>query len=373
MSAGHSHEDLLWTIAGKAGENLATAYLGWLLGQQEIGVRLLKRVSECTEFLDKQARISDESLEQVPKVHLEVPTSNDDVAGRIDMILETDRWVIGVESKFHAGFQPGQPDKYVKTIQERAAPDRKAMLILLVPLARKDEMRESPLVRGLLQYAPIKFGVLAWEDLLKPDMQKDQWEFAVLSGYVAQCCDPFTQFARAKRELESQSNSAAPRDAEKNRQLAAIGDRDVQAQFLQALRTLSDDRFCLNGRLVSHAEHYTVYQFDLANDDCPDKTMALFGFVDRGEYGLKYPESQFDRVFVMCRQSCASGRASSERRPDELGLLRIEELDGARHLGIIRHAEKDGEVWVLPDNEWATGPTKENKERWVERLRSVFG
>lgn len=70
-------------------------------------------------------------------------------AGRLDLVLEMDDAVIGVEAKFKAEFQEGQPGKYVNTLEAHAVLLRqlrsaavRSQVIIVAPHSRREEARQ---------------------------------------------------------------------------------------------------------------------------------------------------------------------------------------------------------------------------------------
>lgn len=98
--------------------------------------------------------------------------------GRLDLLIETDEALIGVEIKVWAGFQENQPEKYVPSLVSRAAAlgelrkvqNYPCYLVVLAPDSRRRQM-ESEIAQkqsqGLFNDlgAPCKF--LPWEGLLE--------------------------------------------------------------------------------------------------------------------------------------------------------------------------------------------------------------
>ena len=74
--------------------------------------------------------------------------------GRIDLLIETDDFVIGVENKFYAKFEDEQPNKYLKSLKEnsqgltqlrakylRHISGSNYMVVVLAPKRRRDEIK----------------------------------------------------------------------------------------------------------------------------------------------------------------------------------------------------------------------------------------
>lgn len=98
--------------------------------------------------------------------------------GRLDVLIETDEALIGLEVKIWAGFQGNQPEKYVSSLTSRASELMKlrrvseypCFLVVLAPDFRRDRM-EKELARkcagGLFQGLDESCKFLAWEELLE--------------------------------------------------------------------------------------------------------------------------------------------------------------------------------------------------------------
>ena len=130
--------NLLEFLEGKKGENLATGALAYLL---------LHSAELRTVFFDLLSDISpDGPLGESSQFgfYLEDALSE----GRIDLIVESDSAVIGIEAKFGAQFQDGQPRKYLDGVTERANKLQEArnrgvvqrFLVVLAPESREGEI-----------------------------------------------------------------------------------------------------------------------------------------------------------------------------------------------------------------------------------------
>jgi hypothetical protein len=154
--------NLFREIEGLQGEKLASKVLSLLL---------LRSQELRSIFIDM---ISDESPNRPLSTWsrfacvCEQRTENEDTgAGYVDILIETDDAVIGIENKFHAPLGRNQPEKYLITLQEKASHlnalvgKQTAIDHLLVVLLPKDRReRESKALRdkGCV--------VLAWQDVL---------------------------------------------------------------------------------------------------------------------------------------------------------------------------------------------------------------
>lgn len=361
----HTPEDLLWTIQGTFGENMATAYLKWLLGCEGMATPFLTAlfraetvVGTAGETLADQLPEADTLIEEV---QLEVDTVSGGMRGRLDMLIETKKWVIGLESKFHAPFQDGQPEKYLDAIKQRAGNNRRSMLVVLAPSYRWTAIKQE-LGR---KKVGLTVRLLDWESLIKsliPAEEHARWKVELLQGYFARHCDPLEQ-VRLQRQQPNDGTSDVG-------QQSILGESEVQAQFLRALVALGEAVPGLPaGRLIANAKSYLVYEFDFFRNSDEDRGVALFGFVDRTTYGLEHIQStRFDRAFVLC--SPVNIERQGATAPAELELA---ERKHSRFKGIIRHAQEGEEAWVVPDQLLLDAvETKDREDRLMNWLSWVY-
>lgn len=158
--------NLFSEIEGCRGENLGSALLRFiLLRSQDARVMFAEILTELyAESCSVTHRFACTLEEQ----------TNDDThgSGRVDLIIEMDDVLVGIESKFNAQFQEGQPEKYLPELTKRAAELSQAglitknrpLLVILAPSDREPEVQKK--IAGLSkdQQALCKF--LAWENLL---------------------------------------------------------------------------------------------------------------------------------------------------------------------------------------------------------------
>ena len=111
--------------------------------------------------------------------YLEFATESEALGnGRLDLLIETDGALIGVEIKVWAGFQDNQPEKYVQSLVARASTLRElrkvekypCFLVVLAPDSRRRQM-ESEIARkqsqGLFRDLGDSCKFLSWEKLLE--------------------------------------------------------------------------------------------------------------------------------------------------------------------------------------------------------------
>lgn len=127
--------NLLEQIEGLKGETLTSATLRWLL-LRSAGYR-----ETFTRLISDRSPVGPIDTGEHFAAFLESGTCNvEGERGRLDFVLESDGAVIGIENKLHAGFQLGQPGKYVEYLQKRAS--------------RLQDLRQRPHVPLLAVLAP---------------------------------------------------------------------------------------------------------------------------------------------------------------------------------------------------------------------------
>jgi len=152
--------DFLSELEGLAGENLCSATLRLLLlRSHDLRERLINLISR-----------ENRTGPVMPGSHfsctIEEPTEDSGRWGRLDLFLEMSDAVVGIENKLYAGFQEGQPHKYLNTVLQRAKAlasirnkHYQGLVAVLAPKSRKTEIeaviRED---EGLL--------ALTWEEVL---------------------------------------------------------------------------------------------------------------------------------------------------------------------------------------------------------------
>lgn len=153
--------NVLSELEGLSGEQLCSAVLRVLLiRSQDLRDRFCDRLSASSRSgpVTSGSRFS---------CTLEESTLDSGDRGRLDLLLETEDAVVGVENKLSAAFQKDQPRKYLKTVNDRANSLResrrtkhRALVAVLVPEHRVPEAEK--LVGG-----DSNFLVVRWEELLE--------------------------------------------------------------------------------------------------------------------------------------------------------------------------------------------------------------
>lgn len=158
--------NLFSEIEGLRGENLSSGLLRFVL---------MRSQDARVKFAEMLTALYAESFSAVHRFACMLEEWTDDDAngrGRIDLIIEMDDTLVGVENKFSAPFQEGQPQKYLQHLIKKASElanlgsirKNRPLLVILAPSHRKSEVQKkiaelSKELRGLCKF-------LAWEDLL---------------------------------------------------------------------------------------------------------------------------------------------------------------------------------------------------------------
>lgn len=101
-------------IDGKKGEQLTSAVLRFLLLRSE------PLRESVIQLISDQSRVGPVILDSHFGCQLEVSTKDTvtDQSGRLDILIETDDMLIGIENKLTAAFQEDQPKKYLDTLDK---------------------------------------------------------------------------------------------------------------------------------------------------------------------------------------------------------------------------------------------------------------
>lgn len=111
----HPGMNLFSELEGLHGEQLATAGLRLLLLRSQLGRNAF------VELLNARSRVGLVAARSHFSCYTEYATEHDSLgAGRLDLVIELDSVVVGIEVKLAAEFQPQQPHKYLEEIQRVA-------------------------------------------------------------------------------------------------------------------------------------------------------------------------------------------------------------------------------------------------------------
>jgi hypothetical protein len=150
-------------IEGLSGENLTTAVLRLLLlRSQDIRDKFIRLISN-------ESHVGPLTVGPHFSCFLEqtIEDEKSGRSGRLDLILETTDAVIGIENKLFAGFQEGQPHKYLSSLAKRAEGLMKLrgkkyqyLLLILAPKGRKGE------IERLIETEHHQYIYVSWDDVL---------------------------------------------------------------------------------------------------------------------------------------------------------------------------------------------------------------
>ena len=158
--------NLFAEIEGLRGENLSSALLRFIL------MRSQDARTKLAELLSGQGGESFSAMHRFACL-LEGGTQDETHgSGRIDLLIEMDDALVGIENKFNAGFQDGQPHKYLDFLIKRAAQlseggfisKNRVLLVILAPDARRSEIQNSIAKLPRDQQRICRF--LSWESVL---------------------------------------------------------------------------------------------------------------------------------------------------------------------------------------------------------------
>jgi len=159
--------DIFSEIEGLRGENLGSALLRYLIfNSQEVREGFLS-------LLSNSSPLGPLSYSTHFACRTEHHTFDENLGdGRLDILIQLDDAVIGVENKFFAQFQDGQPQKYLKTLNDVAnslssinQTAIKSILYVLCPESRKAEAVEKINHLNHLNHLT-KAEVITWEMVL---------------------------------------------------------------------------------------------------------------------------------------------------------------------------------------------------------------
>ena len=155
---------LFTEIEGLSGENLSSALLKFLLiNSSEVREKVLHVLSDNSPpTVGPFGWVNHFACRTEYQTH----DGNGDNAGRIDLLIQTDDVVIGIENKFYAPFQGDQPRKYLGSLQRAAEAlgqinqcNAKAVMFVICPESRFGEAKNA--IECLNNVA-----VITWEKLL---------------------------------------------------------------------------------------------------------------------------------------------------------------------------------------------------------------
>ncbi|WP_405237545.1 PD-(D/E)XK nuclease family protein [Lentisalinibacter orientalis] len=165
--------NLFTEVEGQRKENLASSALRYLLAESgELRSAFLGLLSSMFGPIGSSTHFASEC-----EFSTSSPNNAANSDGRLDLLVETDEALIGIEAKIWAQFQDGQPEKYIPSLIAHAALLKKVrrsssypvFLIVLGPESRRAEIEQTLQHKGsdgaFGQLAlPCQF--LSWSSLL---------------------------------------------------------------------------------------------------------------------------------------------------------------------------------------------------------------
>jgi hypothetical protein len=153
------------SIEGLAGENFGSALLSYLIfNSDEVRDAVIALLSD-------NAPSGPLSYNSHFACRTEYRTTHSEFGdGRLDILIQLDDVVIGIENKFYADFQSNQPIKYIESLKSIASAlasinrtEVRSLLYVLCPASRGKEARQH-----LEKYAPWEIGmaVITWEEVM---------------------------------------------------------------------------------------------------------------------------------------------------------------------------------------------------------------
>ena len=158
--------NLFAEIEGLRGENLSSALLRFVF---------LRSQDARTQLADLLTGLTGTSFSAMHRFACILEGSTDDAnhgSGRIDLLVEMDDALVGIENKFNAGFQQGQPEKYLHSLCQRAEKlsdggfisKKRHLLVILAPKDRHGEIQKKIDELPADQKDLCRF--LSWEEML---------------------------------------------------------------------------------------------------------------------------------------------------------------------------------------------------------------
>ena len=177
--------NLFSDIEGKQGEALTSAVLGHLLLRSSvIREAFIKKISERSQ----QGPVSIER--RFACTREEATEDKDGKRGFLDLLIETDDAVIGIENKLFAGWQSDQPVKYLDSLQakgeklqEITGREVRHLLAVLIPKSRVEEVNEKV-------FGNDRCVLITWQDVLE-ELGKQSSNLDPLSASIVQSLEEF--------------------------------------------------------------------------------------------------------------------------------------------------------------------------------------
>lgn len=265
--------NLFYEIEGRSGEDLTSAVLRFLiLRSQEVRETFKELVSQES----KQGRIV---MQEEFSCRLEAPMKSiqdgpeqqqNSGSGRIDLLIQTDNAIIGVENKLDANFQAGQPEKYRQKLEQLAqlrsetGKQTQYALVILAPEDRRGEISEK-----IKDYKHFPHYIqLDWERLLESFGKSSAKNSDRISQTVIDQLDNYIINSR---------RTFWPKELFANHLRGTFAPQGVQGEFVRKLTSIFP---AVKGSRIGTGKTTTGYSLDLLIDpDSNPKELAWLGFV----------------------------------------------------------------------------------------------
>ena len=265
--------NLFGEIEGRDGEELTSAILRFLiLRSQDVRETFRRLVSKHSKqgpiLMREEFSCRSEVYTLDEKGSVEHPQGSG--SGRIDLLIQTDNAVIGVENKLDAPFQEGQPEKYLSTLKRLANPNgssqraRKYVLVILGPESRYKEI--TGMISGLNESS--HYVVLTWKEL-RDELHAACFERAdkISQAVIDQLC------AYIDDRL-----AFWPEELHLNHLKGSFDSQGVHGDFIRKLTGIFPQK---QGTRLGTGLHSTGYHLDVGErvDSNKEEEIAWLGFV----------------------------------------------------------------------------------------------
>lgn len=324
----------LETIEGARGELLTSALLKYaLLNSSRFRAEFLKLIGG--NFADSQAPSFKDGVICYAEYTIDSKAADgeaDDRRGFIDLLVVGDNTVLGIENKLWADFTPGQPKKYLDTLQRIASETRQGSqqmqwrLVVIAPEDRRNDIESHLKEQGIQKSDSI---ILDWEDVGEALQVCADESTSVDEAYL----DMFIEYLQTQL-ADTNINIASEKIVGRG---FARTDTVFHQDFLYKVRRL----FHAPGRIVGARDSGQFYgfSFGLNGADIEARQRPWFGFWKEG-----------DEVELVCQTLIS----------DEAAL--------AKAKFPIRSDSKPNDRWLSIDYD----PKRDTVEKWREHLESLF-
>ena len=267
--------NLFSEIEGRSGEDLTSAVLRFLiLRSQEVRETFRELVSQESKQgpIVMQEEFSCRLEAPMKSIQDEPEQQQNSGSGRIDLLIQTDNAIIGVENKLDANFQTGQPEKYRQKLEQLAQSRSNTgkltqyALVILAPEDRRGEISEM-----IKSYKHLPHYIqLDWERLLG-SLGKSS---AKNSDRISQ-----TVIDQLENYIINSRRTFWPNNLFANHLRGTFAPQGVQGDFVRKLMSIFP---AVKGGRIGTGKTTTGYQLDLRIDpDSTLKELAWLGFASK--------------------------------------------------------------------------------------------